>query len=149
MTTGKPLPAELAASSFTIGEARLQGLSPWRAKAKDLHVPSRGIRVPAAREQSLLARARPYTLLGTPDTVSFYSAAAIHSFKLPDNLADTRLPLSARLLHMTRSGSAAPRRKGVIGHRSPLAPDDVVILDRVPVTSIPRTLLDLAGPGPG
>ena len=147
MATAKPLPAELAAGSFTIGEARLRGISPWRAKAKDLHVPSRGIRVPLAREQTLLARARPYTRLGTPDTVSFYSAAEVHSFKLPGRLADRRLPPSASLLHLTRCGAAAPRRKGVIGHRSPLAPEDVVILDGVPVTSRPRTLLDLAGTG--
>lgn len=147
MARATPLPAELAAGSFTIGEARLHGISPWRAKAKDLHVPSRGIRVPTAREQSLLARARPYTRLGTPDTVSFYSAAEVHSFKLPGSLADSGLPPSARLLHLTRSGSTAPRRKGVIGHRSPLATDDVVILEGVPVTSVPRTLLDLAGSG--
>ena len=147
MATAKPLPAELAAGSFTISEARQYGISPWRTKAKDLHVPSRGIRVPAGREQSLLARARPYTLLGTPDTVSFYSAAELHCFKLPGNLAGTRPAASAALLHLTRCGTGAPRRKGVIGHRSPLAPDDVVFLDGVPVTSMPRTLLDLAGTG--
>ena len=147
MATAKPLPADLAAGSFTIGEARLGGISPWRAKAKDLHVPSRGIRVPIAREQTLLARARPYTRLGTPDTVSFFSAAEVHSFKLPSQLASGRPPPSARLLDLTRSGTAAPRRKGVIGHRSPLTPDDVVIIDGVPVTSMLRTLLDLAGTG--
>jgi hypothetical protein len=147
MATAKPLPAGLAAKSFTIGEARLYGISPWRAKAKDLHVPSRGIRVPAAREQSLLERARPYTQLGTPDAVSFYSAAEVHSFQLPGGVAHTMLPPSARPLHLTRCGPAAPRRKGVIGHRSPLAPDDVVIVEGVPVTSMPRTLLDLAGTG--
>ncbi len=147
MATAKPLPAQLAARSFTIGEARNHGLSPGRAKAKDLHVPSRGIRVPNAREQSLLARARPYTQLGPPDSVSFFSAAAIHGFKLPGGLLEPSGRASGQLLHLTRCGSAAPRRKGVAGHRSRLAPADVVVLEGVPVTSVPRTLLDLAGTG--
>ncbi|MGO4193214.1 hypothetical protein AB4Y67_16295 [Arthrobacter sp. YAF17] len=147
MATARPLPAELAAASFTIGEGRLSSISPWRTKAKDLHVPSRGIRVPTGKEQSLLERARPYTWLGPPDTVSFYSAAFIHAFKLPGAVANARSTPSAGLLHLTRDGSAAPRRKGVVGHRSRLEPDDIVILQGVPVTSIPRTLLDLAGTG--
>ena len=147
MATARPLPEELAAASFTIGEARSHGLSPWRAKAKDIHVPSRGIRVPAGHGQPLLARARPYTRLGTADTVSFYSAARIHCFKLPTDLENAGLPPSARLLHLTRNGSAAPRRKGVVGHRSALAPIEIVMLQGVPVTSMPRTLLDLAGTG--
>lgn len=141
------MPAELAAASFTIDEGRLSGISPWRAKAKDIHVPSRGIRVPAGKEQSLLERARPYTRLGTPDTVSFYSAAFIHAFKIPGPVANGRSTPSAGLLHLTRDASAAPRRKGVVGHRSKLHPDDVVTLQGIPVTSIPRTLLDLAGTG--
>jgi hypothetical protein len=140
MATAKPLPAELAARSFTISEGRLSGISPWRAKAKDIHVPSRGIRVPVGPQQSLLDRVRPYTELGTPDTVSYYSAAAVHAFKLPGR---TR----SGLLHLTRAGSAAPRRKGVIGHRAMLEPADIVILQGVPVTSISRTLLDLAATG--
>jgi hypothetical protein len=140
MATAKPLPAELVARSFTISEGRLSGISPWRAKAKDIHVPSRGIRVPVGPQQSLLDRVRPYTELGTPDTVSYYSAAAVHAFKLPGR---TR----SGLLHLTRAGSAAPRRKGVIGHRAMLEPADIVILQGVPVTSISRTLLDLAAAG--
>lgn len=146
MATAKPLPSALSAGSFTIGEGRLHGLSPGRIKARDLHVPSRGIRVPATQGQSLLARARPYTQLGPPDAVSFYSAAQIHAFRMPDALG-TRLPPSAHLLHLTRNGSAAPRRKGVVGHRATLDPSDVVRRAGVPVTSEARTLLDLAGTG--
>lgn len=71
----------------------------------------------------MLARAGPYTRLGTADTASFYSAAAIHHFKLPAGAEGSRLPPSASLLHLTRSGSAAPRRKGVVGHRSHLPPE--------------------------
>lgn len=147
MASPKPLPADLAAGSFTIGEGRLNGLSQWRARAKDIHVPSRGIRVPVEAQQSLLARARPYTQLGTPDTVSHYSAATIHAFKLPGTLTNARGTASAGLLHLTRSGNATPRRKGVAGHRSLLEPTDIVVIQGVPVTSIPRTLLDLAGTG--
>lgn len=147
MATAKPLPEELAARSFTLSEGRLSGISPWRAKAKDIRVPSRGIRVPVGPQQSLLERVRPYTELGTPDTVSFYSAAAVHAFKLPGSLSEGRSTTRSNLLHLTRAGSAAPRRKGVVGHRAMLAPADIVILQGVPVTSISRTLLDLAGTG--
>ncbi|AOT03454.1 hypothetical protein [Arthrobacter sp. U41] len=147
MASPKPLPAELSAGSFTIGEGRLGGISPWRARAKDIHVPSRGIRVPVGAQQSLLARARTYTQLGTPDTVSHDSAATIHAFKVPGVLANAASAPSAGLLHLTRAGSAAPRRKGVVGHRSLLEPADIVMIQGVPVTSIPRTLLDLAGTG--
>ncbi|MDN4642914.1 endonuclease domain-containing protein [Arthrobacter sp. PsM3] len=147
MATAKTLPAELAARSFTISEGRLSGISPWRSKAKDIHVPSRGIRVPVGPQQSLLERVRPYTELGTPDTVSHYSAAALHSLKLTGSPAlGGPTPVSG-LLHLTRPGSAAPRRRGVIGYRARLEPADVVMLQGVPVTSIPRTLLDLAGTG--
>ena len=159
MATAKPLPPALLEGSFTIGEARLHGLSPGRTRARDLYVPSRGVRVPANQEQSLLARARPYTQLGPPDAVSFYSAAQIHAFRMPGTSgprmpgpsgsfpAGSRLPPSARLLHLTRNGSAAPRRKGVVGHRAALEPADVVLRAGVPVTSEARTLLDLAGTG--
>ena len=105
MATVKPLPAELAAGSFTIGEGRLGGISPWRARAKGIHVPSRGIRVPAGKEQSLLERARPYTRLGTPDTVSFYSAAFIHVFKLPPAAANAHSTPSAGLLDLAGTGT--------------------------------------------
>lgn len=147
MATAKPLPGPLAAGSFTIDEGRLLGLSQGRTRAKDLHVPSRGIRVPSGVEQSLLARARPYTRLGTADTVSHFSAAEIHAFKLPAAVAGPRAPESTRLLHLTRTGSAAPRRRGVVGHRARLDTSEVVVLQGVPVTSIPRTMLDLAGTG--
>ncbi|WP_364748210.1 endonuclease domain-containing protein [Arthrobacter sp. LAR12-1-1.1] len=146
MATAKPLPPALSTASFTIGEARLHGLPPGRIKAQDLHVPSRGIRVPANQGQSLLARARPYTQLGPPDVVSFYSAAQIHAFRMPLP-SGSSLPPSARLLHLTRNGSSAPRRKGVIGHRAALDPGDIVQRAGVPVTSEARTLLDLAGTG--
>ena len=146
MATAKPLPPALSTASFTIGEARLHSLPPGRIKARDLHGPSRGIRVPANQGQSLLARARPYTQLGPPDVVSFYSAAQIHAFRMPDQ-SGSRLSPSARLLHLTRNGSAAPRRKGVVGHRATFEPPDVVLRAGVPVTGEARTLLDLAGTG--
>lgn len=146
MSTAKPLPPALARGPFTIGEARLLGLPSGRIKARDLHVPSRGIRIPAGPGHSLLARARPYTQLGPPDVVSFYSAALIHAFRMP-SMSESGLPPSASLLHLTRIGSAAPRRKGVVGHRAALDPSEVVDREGVPVTSEARTFLDLAGAG--
>jgi very-short-patch-repair endonuclease len=40
------------------------------------------------------------------------------------------------------------KRPGLVIHRTSLAPADVIKLDGIPVTSIPRTLIDLAGTEP-
>ncbi len=39
---------------------------------------------------------------------------------------------------------ARARRKGIVVHRSALGPDEITIVDGIPVTTVARTLLDLA-----
>lgn len=108
-------------------------------QASDLSTPSRGIRVPRGRRQSLLERCRPYTSL-TPDScICFATAAMIHGISLPDTAgAWSRLHLARR------TGTSAPRRRHVTGHLLKVAAEDVVMLDGVPVTSVARTFLDLS-----
>jgi hypothetical protein len=59
---------------------------------------------------------------------------------------------AAALWDLRRSQSSrleitAPRnveRPGILSHRAPLRPDEVTILDAIPITTVHRTLLDLA-----
>jgi very-short-patch-repair endonuclease len=45
---------------------------------------------------------------------------------------------------LTRARKFSPRT-GIRGHHSPLPPDEVAVVVQIPVTSVARTLLDLAG----
>jgi len=45
---------------------------------------------------------------------------------------------------VTRPGGFRPRR-GIVGHRSPVPSDEASSVNGIPVTSVSRTLLDLAG----
>ncbi|WP_125613302.1 hypothetical protein [Specibacter cremeus] len=52
---------------------------------------------------------------------------------------------NASTIHLTRPVSCtAPRRVGVVGHERALRPDEIQLLDGIPVTSLARTWLDLA-----
>lgn len=49
-------------------------------------------------------------------------------------------------VHVTTEGDGSRSRRGIIVHRSRCVhPDDRASRDRIPVTSIPRTLVDIAG----
>jgi predicted transcriptional regulator of viral defense system len=73
-------------------------------------------------------------LAGGPGAVaSHQSAAAIHGIR-QDNGAT---------IHVTVERALHPRR-GLTWHRSPIAPDEVTVVGGVPVTTVPRTLFDLA-----
>ncbi|WP_182347289.1 type IV toxin-antitoxin system AbiEi family antitoxin domain-containing protein [Tomitella gaofuii] len=75
--------------------------------------------------------------LHSPAVISHISAAALHGLPLLD--AD----LSR--VHMTRTGSGggttSPRRRL---HVTPLTPEDITEVDGIPVTTIARTITDLA-----
>ncbi|MFZ5444775.1 MAG: DUF559 domain-containing protein [Myxococcota bacterium] len=89
-----------------------------------------------AAEDEVDARAvgRPRAPVRPPRAaLSHRTAAALHGFPL----------FSEGPLEVTcRRRLAAP--EGITAHRGVLLPKDVVFLDGLPVTSIPRTLLDLA-----
>jgi len=84
-----------------------------------------------AVEQAALLACGPSALL------SHGSAARLHG---------VRLPGYAREVHVTVTGAAHPRsRPGLVVHRvASIDPQERVRVERLPVTSVARTLLDLA-----
>ena len=81
--------------------------------------------------------------LGEGAVLSHVSAAAHHALR----------PSAATAIHVTvPTANGRIRRSGIVVHRSTtLRPEDVERVDGIPVTSVARTLLDLAGmlaPGP-
>ena len=76
-----------------------------------------------------------------PDAVlSHGTAARLHGLALPRRIAEEPL------LHISRSRAyAPPRRRHVSGHRLRLEPDEITYVHGLPVTSVARTWLDLAG----
>lgn len=113
-------------------------MSRSRTRAKDLTTPSREVRVPTVTIQPVLARCRPYLELLPDSFVSHTTAAEIHGIHLPPWIPRECLDLSRG------RRAAAPRRKGVVGHRLDIAEGDVVKINGLAVTSVARTWLDLA-----
>lgn len=71
---------------------------------------------------------------GLGAVLSHYSAAGLHE------LRDER----TRRVFVTTATSRATTRRLAIRGRAVLAPQDVTIRDRIPVTTVPRTLVDLS-----
>ncbi|GHG57816.1 hypothetical protein GCM10012320_31020 [Sinomonas cellulolyticus] len=140
MTSRSQLPHGLSSRSFSIGEARMHGVSRGRLAASDLVAPTRGIRVPWGAQLSAADVVRPLLAIMPDSVASFITAAKIWGFPLP--LEWERDPT----IHVTRPLSTPGSvRPGVVCHRMGLAERDVVVVDGVPVTSRERTWLDLAG----
>ena len=86
-----------------------------------------------------MERLRAFTVV-TGAVVSYLSAAALWGFPLPQALENMAV------VHLTSPpGRRAVRRKNVVGHEQPLAPDEVVAGALVRCTSPLRTWFDLAG----
>lgn len=125
--------------SFTLGEGLAAGATKGRLRARTFSRPSRGIRVPSGKPQTLLDRVRPYTVLSERGCISHVTAAQLHGFPLPWFDDDIKT------IHLTNPARAAqPRRRGVVGHTTDLAPSEVMSMSGVPVTTPARTFLDLA-----
>lgn len=135
----KPLPLHLSTRPFTMVEARHAGISRGRSRRSDLWTPTRGIRVPKDAPYSLLESCRAYTAVTSSGVVSHLSAATLHGLYLPRRFEE--LPV---LDVATPTGVRQPRRKHVKGHVLSLENYDVVHIGGVPVTSVLRTLLDIA-----
>lgn len=129
----------LTRRSFTRGEGLAAGATNSRLRAKSLCTPSRGIRVPIGKLQTLLDRVRPYTVLNQRCCISHVTAAQLHGLPLPWFDEDIRA------IHLTNPArEAQPRRRGVVGHTTNLNRSEIVYMDGVPVTTPARTFLDLA-----
>ena len=138
MPRRNPLPEELVGRSFTLRSALSADMPISRTRAKDLTTPSREVRVPLGAIEPVLSRCRPYVELLPGSFVSHTTAAEIHGIQLPPWICREQV-------HLSRGRqTAAPRRKGVKGHRIDVSEGDVIEIDGLSVTSPARTWLDLA-----
>ena len=161
-----PLPGEVSGRPFAVSEATAAGVHASRLLAGDLHVPSRGIRVPKACRTDLAALVRSHTRLDAVTFGSLLSAAEIQGIPLPpwaEFRPDGGGPVTAvvepvpwgkktgphfrepgRFLHLSRAGGGTlRRRKGVAGHRLRIRDGDLVEVDGLRLTSVARTWVDL------
>lgn len=133
------LPPQLRSRPFTVAEARAEGLSRRRIRARDLVTPCHGARAAASLPDTLLERLHALCAV-TGAVVSHLSAAVLWGFPLPTSLANPAV------VHLTsQRGQRAVRRKDVVGHQGVLEADDIVAGARVQCTSPLRTWFDLAG----
>lgn len=140
MRTPSPLPEHLAGRLFTLQEQLDAGIHPGRARRADLHIASRGVRVPWGSGQDLAHICRTMTDVCPGTVCCGGTAAQLWGCPLPWALQqDFRIHLCVP------KDSVRPVRAGVAGHRLTLRGGDEVMLDGVRVTSPARTWLDLAG----
>ncbi|MCS5716680.1 hypothetical protein N1027_00845 [Herbiconiux sp. CPCC 205763] len=141
MSPRSPRPQAFPARPFSVAEARANGVGERRLRAGDLRTPFPGIRVAAdtspldfvARCRALVARLPPGA------AISHASAAALHRLPVPSRVRSERIHALVPPPHR------AIRMRGVIGHECPLGADELTDVGGIPVTSVVRTWLDLAG----
>jgi len=132
--------ADAHAGYFTTGEAAAAGVSrralSHHASTGTLDRVEYGIyrlrRYPAQRFEDMVV----VTLWAGPDSaISHESALVVH------DLGDAMPAVT----HVTVPRPFRGHRPGVLVHLETLDPDERVVIDAVPVTSVERTLLDVAG----
>jgi hypothetical protein len=133
------LPRSLHLDGFTLAEARAAGVSPKRARAKDLEIPFRGVRAVVGPENEVSRRVRAYAArMPVGQFFSHTTAAQILGIPLPQRATrDVVLHISAL------APERAPRVKGVIGHTVSFRPE-LWIADGLTVSSPVTTWCDLA-----
>ncbi len=166
MTRLSPLPEEIGGRPFAVPEAAVAGVPAGRLFARDMHRPSRGVRVPKSCGPDLPALVRSHAALDPDIFASLVTAAEVHGVPLPtwaEFRPDGGGPVTAvvepvpwgkksgphfrepgRFLHLSReSGAPLPRRRGVAGHRLKVRSGDLVEIDGLRLTSVARTWVDL------
>ncbi|GAB4099099.1 hypothetical protein [Sinomonas halotolerans] len=139
-------PAIPPTASYTVEEAPDLGVDERSLRDRGVLVPSRGIRTPVHSRETLLQRARPYTVLHPTTALSHLSAAMVHRIPLPSWAEDATLIDLSRAAPPDPSANdrlGQPRRAQVRGHRLRLKDDEVALLDGTRVTTPSRTWLDL------
>jgi hypothetical protein len=133
-----PLPEPLTWGPFTVSEARDNGVSGARLRAKDLTTPYRGVRTVGA-PSSLRALCEAYAArMPASQYFSHLTAARLWGFPLPRAL-ELAAPLHVSAVRPARE----PRMKGVVGHRGPVGAD-IRLLFGFPVLAPSETWLQLA-----
>lgn len=152
MTARRPLPPTLTGASFSVGDARLQGVSPSRLRSTDLAAPFVGIRAPlpdaapalvsfdfAAATRAVVLLAHQYAPRLRPG--QFFcemTAIALHGLPVPS------LRLLERDVHVAVPfPRTAPRARGMIGHQ--FSVNLVLVREGLPVSSAIDAWIDCAG----
>jgi very-short-patch-repair endonuclease len=107
-----------------------------RIAAKRLHVLHRGVYAVGDRALPPLGRLRAAVFAGGPEAVASHrSAAALHGIRRHDGWPEVTAPPGSK------------RRHGIKLRRAELAPDEITVVQRIPCTTVARTLLDLGAVG--
>lgn len=135
-----PIPDELSGAAFRVGAGLDTGLTPGRLRGADLERPFWGVRVSAPAPLDTVGLARAYSVrMPAHAFFSHATAAQLHGIPLP-------LRLSAPLpLHVgVPTGRTPAGASGIRGHRLAIDPTDVTVRRGIRLTSLERTLCDLA-----
>jgi predicted transcriptional regulator of viral defense system/very-short-patch-repair endonuclease len=132
--------AEMQHGAITVAQLRRCGLGDSgvrrRAARGLLHRLHRGVYVPGHRRLPPLGRVAAAVLASGPDAVASHLTGA--------RLYGTRSD-SQTLVDVTVGSRTGRRHTGVISHSAAtIRPQDITVVDGIPVTSIARTLLDCA-----
>ena len=139
MRTPKPLPLHLVGRPFTLPQARQAGVTRGRTRASDLSTPYRDVRLPHPADVSLIERCRAIASVTPTSLISHITAAKLHEFRLPFRY------MNMEDIHVSKNlGLGRPQRNRVYGHELSLAATDYALVQGIPVTSVQRTLLDIA-----
>lgn len=117
-------------------------MSRSRTRASDLWTACRGVRIPRNVDVELLESCRAFTSVTADSSLSIVShltAAKLHGLRLPVRYQHMGSVHLTKLL-----GHGRPQRRHVIGHELDLGDDDIDVISGVAVTSVQRTLLDIA-----
>lgn len=110
-----------------------------RTRASDLWIPTRSLRLPRNVDVQLLESCRAVTAVSPSSLVSHITAATLHQLRLPSRFSNTQE------IHLAKAlGQGRPQRNRIRGHELDLTADDYAMIQGVPVTSLQRTLLDIA-----
>lgn len=151
-----PYPHSLTEFAFRTREALHQGVTPGRLRRRNHQAVSRGIRLklPAPDDTRQYVQHLACVVAETHlATVSHLSAARIHGLPIPGRYLPIRANINGRThaldpwsaAHISvPKGRRAPRRRGVLGYSQQLAAADVVLVNGIQVTSLGRTIVDLA-----
>jgi hypothetical protein len=125
---------------FAVNAGGGAGLS-WRgASGPQFVAPTRGVRLPRSSQANPLALIRAHALTLPQD--AFFcnaSAALLYGLPLPRRLEFGPVAIAVP------EGDAHARRTRARGRRLNITPDELTMMDGLPVTSIARTFVDLAG----
>ncbi|MDQ1127901.1 hypothetical protein [Microbacterium sp. SORGH_AS_0888] len=110
-----PLPHEVHARAFTVGEGMRLGLGPGRLRGRDLQHPFHGVRAAGVDLDVLSARCAALgLLLADRHAISHATAAALFGAPLPSPFTAPQRPLE-----VTSLGGGRMRRVGVRAHEGP------------------------------